>query len=233
MSLILATCEKFGVAILRPNLLRHLCVTLSFAANFMVTSLSTLHRCFYSLRFVLAPLFKIFYLILLLFVTSCFGGDPYLYDRTGFDENTRPVVMPNPKTNFGANSGANFGANAGASFEAVNSPPQYYRQDLPRPSNYQGVYQQLPQTYVTPYQQNYQPMPQPVYAAPPIPSYPNQYQAVGGSRYYSNPYSIPPSNYNQYYDGDQYYVPPTYYNNVEQNFIDQRRAAASTTQQKY
>lgn len=32
------------------------------------------------------------------------------------------------------------------------------------------------------------------------------------SRFYSNPYSIPPTNYPyQYYDSDYHYVPPTYY----------------------
>lgn len=58
------------------------------------------------------------------------------------------------------------------------------------------------------------------------PTYPSYYQAqpyrqnayqgdYGGSRYYSNPYAMPPQQNYPYYDGDQYYVPPTYYNNAE------------------
>ncbi len=33
----------------------------------------------------------------------------------------------------------------------------------------------------------------------------------GGSRYYSNPYAIPPSSRYNVYDADHYYVPPSYY----------------------
>jgi hypothetical protein len=64
------------------------------------------------------------------------------------------------------------------------------------------------------YQQKYAPAPaqrQNYYA--PQPSYvnsPYQYQQPA-SRYYSNPYAMPPQNQYPYYDGDQYYVPPTYY----------------------
>lgn len=71
-------------------------------------------------------------------------------------------------------------------------------------------------------QQQYQPpqyQPQPYYYYPPQPQYkqPYQQQPYGGagSRFYSNPYAIPPSPQYQQYDADQYYVPPTYYNNVE------------------
>ena len=65
-------------------------------------------------------------------------------------------------------------------------------------------------------------MPQPVYGAPQVPyqqNYPaQQYPQGGGSRYYANPYAIPPSpNYYQRSDVDQYYIPPNaYYNNNEQ-----------------
>ena len=135
------------------------------------------------------PLFfvKIMALGLILFVSAC-SSDPYLYDRTGFDQGTRPIVAANPKS-------------------PIPNAPDYYRQ--PYQQNYQQGYQQQPQMYASPppvYQQ-------PVYAPPP--NYPPQYQGGGGSRYYSNPYAMPPSTYYQRYDGDQYYVPPTYYNNVE------------------
>lgn len=63
----------------------------------------------------------------------------------------------------------------------------------------------------------YQQAPQPYYYQQPQSYYPPvaPYQPQGGSRYYSNPYAIPPSSQYPYYDADQYYVPPTYYNNVE------------------
>lgn len=62
--------------------------------------------------------------------------------------------------------------------------------------------------------------------APPAYYYQQQPQAypyygqAPGSRFYSNPYAIPPSasTQYQYYDADQYYVPPTYQNNVEPQY---------------
>lgn len=59
--------------------------------------------------------------------------------------------------------------------------------------------------------------PQPVPAPAPYYQQQQQYQQVPpGSRYYSNPYDIPPAgNGYNYYDADQYYVPPTRYNNNE------------------
>ncbi len=117
-------------------------------------------------------------IILALLLASSCSKDPYLYDRTGFDADARPIVAPNPDAP-----------------KAV--VPDYYRQQ-----QYGVPYQQMPpQGYVPtqPYPQNY--------------GYPPQYQG-GGSRYYSNPYAIPPATqYYQRYDVDQYYVPPTYYNN--------------------
>lgn len=126
--------------------------------------------------------------LLLLVVSSCSKSDPYLYDRTGFDRDARPVVAPNPNVK--------------------TSSPEYYQQQPP----YGSGYQQAPQAYAPiPYQPQYPAYGQPVY--------PQQYPQQGGSRYYSNPYAIPPSNnyYPQRYDVDQYYVPPTYYNNIEPN----------------
>jgi len=74
----------------------------------------------------------------------------------------------------------------------AQDPSQYYYQ-APRPQYIQQPVQ---------YQQQY------YYQAP-------QPYVVPGSRFYSNPYAIPPSSRYQRYDTDQYYVPPTYYNNVE------------------
>ncbi len=65
-------------------------------------------------------------------------------------------------------------------------PPQYAPPQYQQPSPY--YYQQQP-TYYQPYQ-----------------------QVAPQSRFYSDPYAIPPSTQNQYYDSDQYYVPPTYSN---------------------
>lgn len=125
-------------------------------------------------------------LILLLVAASC-GGDPYLYDRTGFDQDARPVVAPNPR--------------------APNSvPPDYYQHQ-----QQYGGYQQVPPQNYAPYPPAYH---QPIYPQP-APVY-QQYPQGGGSRYYSNPYAIPPAaGYYQRYDVDQYYVPPTYYNNSD------------------
>lgn len=76
------------------------------------------------------------------------------------------------------------------------APDYYYRQPM--------YPQAAPQQYYPQQQQN--PYQQPGY----------QQQVPPGSRYYSNPYAIPPSGgYYPQYDGDQYYVPPAYYNNVE------------------
>ena len=66
-----------------------------------------------------------------------------------------------------------------------------YQQQQPYYQQQQPYYQQ--QQYRSPYQQN----------------------VVPGSRFYSNPYAIPPSTQYPQYDADQYYVPPTYYQNVE------------------
>lgn len=83
--------------------------------------------------------------------------------------------------------------------------------------------------HVNPVRGSYRPHSTPAYRqAPPPPYYyqaqPQPYpyygQANAGSRFYSNPYAIPPSasTQYQYYDADQYYVPPTYQNNVESQY---------------
>lgn len=85
-----------------------------------------------------------------------------------------------------------------------NNPINVTQED---PVNY---YYQEPNTRNSRYGQQYQ---SPYYQ--PVPAYmPGSYQ-VPASRFYSNPYAIPPSNVNPRYDMDQYYVPPTNYRNIE------------------
>ena len=133
----------------------------------------------------------------LLFLTSCksnpnLKSDPYLYDRPGFDRGMRPNVQ-NDKNDY-----------------TKVVPDYYYRQ--PSYPAQQQYYQ--PPGY--PPQQNYQQQGYPAQYPTQAPSYYYPPQVPPGSRFYSNPYAIPPSNYNYpYYDGDQYYVPPTSYNGVE------------------
>jgi hypothetical protein len=74
------------------------------------------------------------------------------------------------------------------------APDYYYRQAAPAPAPAQAYQPQA----VPP---NYQPY--------------NSQGYPAASRYYSNPYAMPPSNQYPNYDADQYYVPPAYYNNVE------------------
>ena len=93
--------------------------------------------------------------------------------------------------------------NAGSGQQKI-APDYFYRQAQGGmgggyPPQYQ---QQMPQ-------QQYYP---PNYASPPYQVYPN-----AGSRFYSNPYAIPPSPYYPQYDVDQYYVPPTYSYGMEQS----------------
>ncbi len=84
------------------------------------------------------------------------------------------------------------------------APDYYYRQQQ---NSYQQPIAQAPYQYPQPtYQQPY--------AATPYQVYPNP-----ASRFYSNPYAIPPSSYYPQYDADQYYVPPQqyYYKTEPQN----------------
>lgn len=86
-------------------------------------------------------------------------------------------------------------------------------------------YQQQPQYAPSPTRQDgyyYSPSGQPAYSSSPY-----QYQQPA-SRYYSNPYAMPPQNQYPYYDGDQYYVPPTYYGGPGRD-----NPASSSASQKY
>lgn len=132
----------------------------------------------------------------IIFLHSCGSDDPYLYDRTGFESDGRPIVAPNPN--------------------AINTSNPSYYQPIPsygRQPSYQQNYQQP--SYQQP---NYQPQPYPQSG------YPQQY---GGSRYYNDPYAIPPSQYYPRYDSDQYYAPPNYYYNVEQSKFRTRSTNSS------
>lgn len=123
------------------------------------------------------------FFLLVMQVSSC-SNDQYLYDRPGFEAGGVPQQTQ------------------GIEGQNRVAPDYYYRQQG-------GAY---------PYQGG-----QPNYQYPPV-QYPNQgyqpnmqygspYQVYpsAGSRYYSNPYAIPPSPYYPQYDADQYYVPPAYY----------------------
>lgn len=103
-----------------------------------------------------------------------------------------------------------FSCSSNSNLEERLDSRKIYNSNDPTNSYYQvpsavQQYQQTPYQQ-TPYQQQmpqyYQPYVPPTYAVP-------------ASRYYSNPYAIPPSTVYQRYDADQYYVPPNYYQNIE------------------
>lgn len=79
--------------------------------------------------------------------------------------------------------------NENAAPNSGGAVPNYYYRNAPAAS-YGNPYQQQAPYY--PPQQPYQ-------------------QAPGGSRFYSDPYAIPPAAYYPTYDADQYYVPPSSY----------------------
>lgn len=119
-------------------------------------------------------------------------------------------------TLFSCSGGTSPDLNAGVvrnSFKVNHNPNPYYHQ--------QPVYNQVP-GYM-PYVQNAAPPAKYYYQQPPV--YQQRYAPYNGpaaSRFYSNPYAIPPSQQYQRYDADQYYVPPTRYNNVEPGYGDNR-----------
>lgn len=147
---------------------------------------------------------KILHLFLFLnivFLSSC-SRDKYdnetLYNSVGFDQGSMP--------------------NAGSGQQKI-APDYFYRQAQ---GGMGGGYQGQGGGYPPQYQQQ---MPQqqyypPNYASPPYQVYPN-----AGSRFYSNPYAIPPSPYYPQYDVDQYYVPPTYSYGMEQSGAPANRAS--------
>jgi hypothetical protein len=148
--------------------------------------------------------FQIFIAGFFCLLFACKSDDPYLYDKVGFSAGTRPENVENPNA------------------PAHVAPDYYYRQPTgyPQQGSPQAIAPQTttPQTAQTiPPQAGYPTLPyqyqQPYYP----PQYQGSYysQAAPGSRFYSNPYALPPSNYYPTYDADQYYVPPAYYQNTE------------------
>ncbi len=154
---------------------------------------------------------KNYALFFLLFLSSCSGKNhyPHLYDKSGFESGSRPVED--------------------ISGTVAKVSPDYYRQTQYPPQTQQQYAppQQMPPEYqqqaIPPQPIPPQPMPPqaaPVYvqAAPYSPYSQNPYVSsyqVPGSRFYANPYAIPPSPYYMNYDVDQHYVPPTSHNAVE------------------
>lgn len=133
--------------------------------------------------------------------SSC-ASDKYdndnLYSSVGFDQGSMPMQGQQkiaPDYFYRQAQGAMGG---GAYPQPQYQPPQQFQGQPPYPQQY------YPQTYgsVAPYQ-----------------VYPN-----AGSRFYSNPYAIPPSPYYPQYDVDQYYVPPTYSYGMEQSGAPSNRA---------
>jgi len=149
------------------------------------------------LKFTSKFIILIFSVLIIFFNNSC-SRDKYdneeLYNSVGFDPGT------SPSNGIGGS----------------NIPPDYYyrqaQMGMNQPSYPPMAPNYAPQqavAYPAPYQAQYYP---PSYASPPYQVYPN-----AGSRFYSNPYAIPPSPYYQQYDADQYYVPPTYSYGMEQS----------------
>ena len=141
-------------------------------------------------------------------LSSC-ASDKYdneaLYNSVGFDQGSVP--------------GSGMG-------QQKIAPDYFYRQaqgGMGAPMQQGGALPPYPQ-YQQPYQsqQPYQPPQQyypQTYGSAPYQVYPN-----AGSRFYSNPYAIPPSPYYPQYDVDQYYVPPTYSYGMEQSGAPSNRA---------
>lgn len=126
-----------------------------------------------------------------------------LYNAVGFDQGSVP--------------------NGGSGQQKI-APDYFYRQAQGgMGGNYQGqvapMQQMAPQPYPQ-YPQQYYP---PTYGSAPYQVYPN-----AGSRFYSNPYAIPPSPYYPQYDVDQYYVPPTYSYGMEQSGAPSNRNTNSS-----
>lgn len=139
--------------------------------------------------------------------------DPYLYDRAGFEAGNRPKnvqINENSPTKVAPDY-----------YYRQQAPNQGYGQQYqpPQPPQPQQQYQQYaPQGYnpaPQQYSQPYQYQQQPSYYPPQGYGQQGYQQVTPGSRFYSNPYAIPPSTNYPYYDADQYYVPPSYSANAE------------------
>ena len=139
------------------------------------------------------------FMLLGVLVSAC-SHDKYdnetLYNSVGFEPGSAPALDPRAKY-----SSDYYYRQAQIGGSQMNGSAQMYQGQMPaQPPMVQ---------YQPPYQAQYYP---PSYSSPPYQVYPN-----AGSRFYSNPYAIPPSPYYQQYDADQYYVPPTYSYGMEQS----------------
>jgi hypothetical protein len=155
----------------------------------------------------------IFLFLNIINLSSC-AHDKYdnetLYNSVGFDQGSLPMTGQQkiaPDYFYRQAQGAMGGNIPQQGGQAPAYPQQQYQQ---RPQ-----YQQPPQ---------YQPQPPQYYpqtygTVAPYQVYPN-----AGSRFYSNPYAIPPSPYYPQYDVDQYYVPPTYSYGMEQSGAPSNRS---------
>lgn len=136
-----------------------------------------------------------------MFFSSC-SHDKYdnesLYSSVGFEPGSAPALDPRAKysSDYYYRQAQMGGGQMGGG-QMGGSQPMMYQGQMPAPQ------------YQPPYPAQYYP---PSYASAPYQVYPN-----AGSRFYSNPYAIPPSPYYQQYDADQYYVPPTYSYGMEQS----------------
>lgn len=157
--------------------------------------------------------FKLLFLLFVsLFIFACEARypyvdkektDSYLYDKVGFDAGKAPQNVANPVI-------------------TKIAPDRYYRQPtnpelMPQNQQLQQQWQQPQQPY--PYyvpQVTYPYQPQPYYQQHEIRKYNLEQQQDAGSRFYSNPYSIPPTTHQApRYDGDQFYSPPVSQSNQE------------------
>ena len=108
-------------------------------------------------------------------LASCSSKDPYLYDRPGFDADSRPVVLPN--ANAPSRMPPDYYSQQPAYY---NAPAPYYQQNQPQPAYRGSPSAYAPQQgYGSRYYSNPYAMPQ-----------------QGGSPYYDgDQYYIPPTYY--------------------------------------
>lgn len=163
-------------------------------------------------RIINTKIIKFLIIFVLAILQSC-ASDKYdndsLYSSVGFDQGSMPMqgqqkIAPDY---FYRQAQGTIGGGA----YPQGGPPAYPQQQF-QPQQYQGQPQ-----YQPPQPQQY--YPQTYGSVAPYQVYPN-----AGSRFYSNPYAIPPSPYYPQYDVDQYYVPPTYSYGMEQSGAPSNRA---------
>lgn len=182
-------------------------------------------------------LLTIYIVSMAILLSAC--NEPYLYDKTGFSAGGHPInppTNPNPinrvapdyyyrqSTPYYPNNASSAGkmvSRTSAGQSRQNSQPSFQNNNFRQPQNVRTQGIGRPRT--TNYQNN----------SGGFVDYNSQFiqandnpqsnratsrdgpQAEPGSRFYSNPYSIPASNRYMRYDTDQYYTPPINSQNVE------------------